>query len=82
MRNIYSCLMIAFALIGAQQCTAQYGTFGEATCPEDSAAVDDIIYYGELLDMSGGYDTGDTVFDFTVYDFDGNALESLHGIER
>ena len=55
MRNIYSCLMIAFALIGAQQCTAQYGTFGEATCPEDSAAVDDIIYYGELLDMSGGY---------------------------
>ena len=74
MRNIYSCLMIAFALIGAQQCTAQYGTFGEATCPEDSAAVDDIIYYGELLDMSGGYDTGDTVFDFTVYDFDGNSL--------
>ncbi len=74
MRNIYSCLMIAFALIGAQQCTAQYGTFGEATCPEDSAAVDDIIYYGELLDMSGGYVTGDTVFDFTVYDFDGNAL--------
>ena len=66
--------MIAFALIGAQQCTAQYGTFGEATCPEDSAAVDDIIYYGELLDMSGGYDTGDTVFDFTVYDFDGNPL--------
>ena len=74
MRNIYSCLMIAFALIGAQQCTAQYGTFGEATCPEDSAAVDDIIYYGELLDMSGGYVTGDTVFDFTVYDFDGNSL--------
>lgn len=74
MRNIYSCLMTAFALIGAQQCTAQYGTFGESTCPEDSAAVDDIIYYGELLDMSGGYDTGDTVFDFTVYDFDGNSL--------
>ena len=74
MRNTYSCLMIAFALIGAQQCTAQYGTFGEATCPEDSAAVDDIIYYGELLDMSGGYLTGDTVFDFTVYDFDGNPL--------
>ncbi|MDC0854583.1 hypothetical protein OAP59_02155, partial [Flavobacteriales bacterium] len=66
--------MTAFALVGAQQCTAQYGTFGEATCPEDSAAVDDIIYYGELLDMSGGYDTGDTVFDFTVYDFDGNSL--------
>ena len=74
MRNTYSCLMIAFALIGARQCTAQYGTFGEATCPEDSAAVDDIIYYGELLDMSGGYDTGDTVFDFTVYDSDGNSL--------
>jgi hypothetical protein len=66
--------MIAFALIGAQLCTAQYGSFGEAACPEDSAAVDDIIYYGELLDMSGGYDTGDTVFDFTVYDFDGNSL--------
>ena len=66
--------MIAIALTGARQCAAQYGTFGEATCPEDSAAVDDIIYYGELLDMSGGYDTGDTVFDFTVYDFDGNPL--------
>ena len=74
MRTIYLCLTIAIALTGTQQCTAQYGTFGEATCPEDSAAVDDIIYYGELLDMSGGYSSGDTVFDFTVYDFDGNPL--------
>ena len=74
MRIIYSCLLIAIALTGTQQCVAQYGTFGEDTCPEDSAAVDDIIYYGELLDMSGGYLTGDTVFDFTVYDFDGNPL--------
>jgi len=74
MRTIYSCLLIAIALTGTQQCVAQYGTFGEDTCPEDSAAVDDIIYYGELLDMSGGYLTGDTVFDFTVYDFDGNPL--------
>ena len=51
MRTIYSCLLIAIALTGTQQCYAQYGTFGEDTCPEDSAAVDDIIYYGELLDI-------------------------------
>ena len=37
--------------------------------------VDDLIFYGDLNDMSGGYHVGDTVFNFTVYDFDGNSIE-------
>ena len=42
--------------------------------PADTAVVDDIIYYGDYMDMSGGYNVGDTVFDFTAYDFDGNPI--------
>ena len=38
-------------------------------------AVDDLIFYGNLNDLSGGYHVGDTVFNFTVYDFDGNSIE-------
>ena len=53
---------------------AQYGDFGLAEQPADTAAVDDIIYYGDYMDMSGGYNVGDTVFDFTAYDFDGNPI--------
>ena len=63
-------LMQSFLLLHAQ-----YGDFGLPTQPNDWDAVDDLIYYGELNDMSGGYHVGDTVSNFTLYDFDGNAIE-------
>ncbi|MDE0978373.1 MAG: T9SS type A sorting domain-containing protein [Flavobacteriales bacterium] len=53
---------------------AQYGDFGISEQPDDMEAVDDLIFYGSLNDMSGGYHVGDTVFNFTVYDFDGNSI--------
>ena len=68
---------ILTALLAGMACTlssAQYGDFGLAEQPADTAAVDDIIYYGDYMDMSGGYNVGDTVFDFTAYDFDGNPI--------
>jgi hypothetical protein len=54
---------------------AQYGDFGLPEQPADTASVDDIIYYGDYMDMSGGYNVNDTVYNFTVYDFDGNPVE-------
>ena len=68
---------ILATLLAGMACTlsvAQYGDFGLAEQPADTAAVDDIIYYGDYMDMSGGYNVGDTVFDFTAYDFDGNPI--------
>ena len=82
MKNIFSAFLLFSFVFSAQVSTAQYGSFGKDTCPDDSTEVNDIIYYGELLDMSGGYQVGDTVFDFTVYDFDGNSInlyEELSG---
>ena len=55
--------------------TAQYGDFGLPEQPADTASVDDIIFYGDYMDMSGGYNVNDTVYNFTVYDFDGNPVE-------
>jgi hypothetical protein len=68
---------ILVTLLAGMACTlsmAQYGDFGLAEQPADTAAVDDIIYYGDFMDMSGGYNVGDTVFDFTAYDFGGNPI--------
>ena len=53
---------------------AQYGDFGLNEQPNDQDPVDDLLFYGELNDMSGGYHVGDTVFDFTLYDFEGNSI--------
>lgn len=53
---------------------AQVGDLGYASQPSDAEPVDDLIFYGELMDMSFGYAVDDTVADFTVYDFEGNAL--------
>lgn len=64
-----------FVLLLSFTTQAQYGDFGLAEQPADTAAVDDIIYYGDYMDMTGGYNVGDTVFNFTAYDFDGNAVE-------
>ena len=64
-----------FALLFSFPTQAQYGDFGLAEQPTDTAAVDDIIFYGDYMDMSGGYNVGDTVSNFTVYDYDGNAVE-------
>jgi hypothetical protein len=82
MKNIFSAFLLISFVFSAQVSIAQYGSFGKDTCPDDSTEVNDIIYYGELLDMSGGYQVGDTVFDFTVYDFEGNSInlyEELSG---
>ena len=68
---------ILVTLLAGMACTlsmAQYGDFGLAEQPADTAAVDDIIYYGDFMDMSGGYNVGDTVYDFTAYDFGGNPI--------
>jgi hypothetical protein len=67
-----------FGLLGF----SQYGDFGLAEQPTDDQIVDDLIFYGEENDMSGGYAVGDTVSDFTVYDHAGNSLnlyEELSG---
>ena len=55
--------------------TAQYGDLGLPEQPADTASVDDIIFYGDYMDMSGGYNVNDTVYNFTAYDFDGNPIE-------
>ena len=77
MHHLTTARHILTALLAGMACTlsrAQYGDFGLAEQPADTAAVDDIIYYGDYMDMSGGYNVGDTVFDFTAYDFDGNPI--------
>ena len=77
MHHLTRARYILATLLAGMACTlsmAQYGDFGLAEQPADTAAVNDIIYYGDLMDMSGGYNVGDTVFDFTAYDFDGNPI--------
>jgi|GEM_PF-741376 len=74
----------AFFIFSSFTFQAQYGTFGVDELPADTAAVDDIIYYGDVMDMSGGYQIGDTVFDFTAYDFEGNGVnlyDELSGVK-
>lgn len=53
---------------------AQYGDFGLSEQPADTQLVNPLIDFGEMLDFSHGYHVGDTVYDFTVYDFNGNPL--------
>ena len=77
MHHLTRARYILATLLAGMACTlsmAQYGDFGLAEQPADTAVVDDIIYYGDYMDMSGGYNVGDTVFDFTAYDFDGNPI--------
>ena len=77
MQHLTRARHILATLLAGMACTlsvAQYGDFGLAEQPADTVAVDDIIYYGDYMDMSGGYNVGDTVFDFTAYDFDGNPI--------
>ena len=78
MHHLTRARYILVTLLAGMACTlsmAQYGDFGLPVQPADTASVDDIIYYGEINDMSGGYQVNDTVFNFTLYDFDGNAVE-------
>ena len=77
MHHLTRARYILVTLLAGLACTlsmAQYGDFGMAEQPADTAAVDDLIYYGDYMDMSGGYNVGDTIFDFTAYDFDGNPI--------
>ncbi|MGB2135348.1 MAG: hypothetical protein ACPHYG_05090, partial [Flavobacteriales bacterium] len=66
--SLLTCIACTFS-------TAQYGDFGLPEQPADTASVNDIIFYGDYMDMSGGYNVNDTVYNFTVYDFDGNPVE-------
>ena len=71
-KNILALLVICATFTASK---AQYGDFGMPDQPADTASVDDIIYYGDVMDMTGGYDVNDTVSNFTLYDFDGNPVE-------
>ncbi len=46
----------------------QYGDLGTDVQPEPSQHTSPLIYYGEVLDFSGGYHVGDTAMNFTIYD--------------
>jgi hypothetical protein len=49
-------------------------TLGWEIQPSDDTPVDLPEFYGDINDMSGGYAVGDTVHDFTAYDFYGNSI--------
>jgi hypothetical protein len=42
--------------------------------PNNDDQIAPLGYYGDTGDMTGGYQIGDTVPDFTLYDFDGNSI--------
>ncbi len=73
---------LAAALLTAGNAFAQSVDFGRATQPSDAESVDELIYYGEDLEFIGGYFEGDTVGDFTVYDFDGTPLNLYQTLEN
>ena len=62
MTRFSSILVVCLVFLSVSSAQAQYGSFGKDTCPADSIAVDDIIYYGEMLDMSNGYQVGDNLY--------------------
>ena len=64
-----------FVLLLSSASQAQYGDLGVAEQPSDTEPIAALIDYGEYNDMSGGYQIGDTAFNFTVYDFDGNPVK-------
>lgn len=72
MRHLY--LFGALTLCGGAA-IAQYSDLGTATRPLLDESIETIPYHGEAFDMSGGYQIGDTVANFTVYDELGNRLE-------
>ncbi|MFM1932667.1 MAG: hypothetical protein RL226_1970 [Bacteroidota bacterium] len=79
MKHIYA---LGMGLVFCANLFAQYGDLGMASAPQSSDLIEPLIYYGEVNDFSGGYHIGDTVPNFTIYDFDGNAFnlyESLAG---
>lgn len=65
------CSVVAFWATAGH---AQTIDFGRTSQPLDTETVDPLIYYGEDLEFEGGYHIGDQVGDFTVYSFDGDAL--------
>lgn len=73
---------IVAALIVCGSLSAQTIDFGRSSQPADNEAIDDLIYYGEEMEFLGAYHEGDTVGDFTVYDFDGNGLNLYETLEN
>lgn len=79
-RTVLLCLAMACSLMylkGYSQVTyenAMTENLGWPSMPLDSDPIAPLENYGELNDFSGGYNIGDTVADFTVYDFLGHSL--------
>jgi hypothetical protein len=67
-------LVLTGAVASAHAQSPLNGHFGWPEQPSDDTPVDGLIDYGQMNDMSGGYQLGETVADFTVYDFNGNSL--------
>lgn len=71
--------MIRFlsGLLGMLLCAtsvAQVIDFGQSTQPSNTDQIDALIYYGEEMTFEGGYQVGETVGDFTIYNFDGQSI--------
>ncbi len=79
-RTFLLCLVLACPLLylkAYSQVTyenAMTENLGWPFLPLDLEPIAPLENYGELNDYSGGYMIGDTVADFTVYDFFGNSL--------
>lgn len=67
-------IALAVALLTGSNLFAQSVDFGRDQQPSDAEAIDDLIFYGGEMEFLGGYVEGDTVGDFTVYDFNGQGL--------
>lgn len=62
--------------------SAQHIDFGLPAQPNDTEAIDDLIYYGESMDLSGGYIEEEIVGDFTIYDFEGNSINLYETLQN
>lgn len=68
-------LLLCTCAVVAAGAAAQYGDLGMATPADFNAPIDAPAYHGEAFDMSGGYQIGDTVSNFTLYDQNGERVE-------
>jgi len=76
---LYKIYLASTAMLIGAACAVQSqivlnGNLGLSQWPSGSTPIDSLPYHGENGDMTGGYQIGETVADFTVYDFNGNPL--------
>jgi len=69
-----STAMLLGMVYSVQSQTQLNGNLGWPFWPTGETPIDSLGYQGENGDMTGGYQIGETVADFTVYDFSGNPL--------